>query len=77
MIESGRYASLIELGEVEKVDRSYLCRIPRLTLLAPDIVEAIVDGRQGAMRLAGVMGQFSVRWDQQRHSFRRSGNPPP
>jgi len=70
LIESGRYVSLTELAEAEKINRSYLCRILRLTLLAPDIVEAVLDGR-AAVRMAEVMGAFPTRWDQQRRSFTR------
>ena len=44
LIETGRFASLTELAEAEKTNRSYLCRILRPTLLAPDVVEEIVDG---------------------------------
>src|SRR5260370_41453748 len=40
MLENGEYASLTELAKVEKINLSYLCRMLRLTLLAPDIAEA-------------------------------------
>ena len=40
MIESGKYASSAELAKAEKVNDSYLSRVLRLTLLAPDIIEA-------------------------------------
>jgi len=46
LLESGRYGSLAELAAAEKIDRSFLGKTLRLTLLAPDIVEAILDGRQ-------------------------------
>jgi hypothetical protein len=46
MLESGEYASSAEIAKVEKVNASYLSRILRLTLIAPDIVEAILTGRQ-------------------------------
>ncbi len=46
MLESGECASITELAAAEKIDRSYLCRVLRLTLLAPGLVEAILDGRQ-------------------------------
>jgi len=46
MIESGKYASSAELAKAEKVNDSYLSRILRLTLIAPDIIEAILAGRQ-------------------------------
>src|SRR5918995_563112 len=48
LLESGRYGSLAELAVAERIDRSYLGRTLRLTLLAPDIVEAILDGQQPA-----------------------------
>src|SRR3979411_607588 len=42
MLESGKYSSLTELAKAEKITLSYLCRILRLTLLAPDIVESLL-----------------------------------
>lgn len=48
MFENSQYASLAELAAVEKINASYLCRMLRLTLLAPAIVEAILDARQPA-----------------------------
>ena len=46
LLETGECASITELAAAEKIDRSYLCRVLRLTLLAPELVEAILDGRQ-------------------------------
>ena len=48
MLESGAHATVEDLAAAEKINASYLSRILRLTLLAPDIVEAILDGRQPA-----------------------------
>ncbi len=48
MLDDGRYGSVSELAAGEKLDRGYLGKILMLTLLAPDIVEAIMDGRQPA-----------------------------
>ena len=48
LLESGEYASVTELAATEKINQSYLCRILRLTLFAPDVVEAILDGSQPA-----------------------------
>ena len=45
-IESGKYSSITELAKAEKVNQSYACRVLRLTLLAPTIVEMILNGRQ-------------------------------
>jgi hypothetical protein len=66
MLEEGRFATLTELAVAEKINRSYLCRILRLALLAPDIVEAILDGRQPeGMTLPGLMEPFPVEWADQ------------
>ena len=46
MLEAGRYATINEIAAAEKINSSYVSRMLRLTLLAPDIVEAILDGRQ-------------------------------
>lgn len=46
LLEEGRYASVRELAKAEGVNRAYIGRLLNLTLLAPDMVEAILDGRQ-------------------------------
>jgi hypothetical protein len=46
MMETGRYGTIDELAAAEKINSSYVSRLLRLTLLAPDIVEAILDGWQ-------------------------------
>jgi len=67
LLESGRYASLSELAAAEKIDRSYLGKMLRLTLLAPDIVEAILDGLQPkGLGLPELMETLSVEWSSQR-----------
>ena len=48
MLETGVFATVEELATAEKINASYISRVQRLTLLAPDIVEAILDGRQSA-----------------------------
>jgi hypothetical protein len=45
LLEEGRIGTLAELADAERISRSYVCRVLRLTLLAPDIVERILDGR--------------------------------
>ncbi|MFN3727485.1 MAG: hypothetical protein ACK4SZ_14415 [Allosphingosinicella sp.] len=70
LMESGRFASVTELAEAEKINQSYLCRVLRLTLLAPDIVEAILDGRQPPrLSLAALMGPFPLSWTEQYQAF--------
>ena len=60
-------ARLIELAAAEKIDRSYLCRVLRLTLLAPEIVEAILEGRQPEeMTLPALMKGSPMEWERQR-----------
>jgi hypothetical protein len=46
MLEAGRYRSAQEIADAEKIGRSFVSRLLRLTLLAPDIQEAILEGRQ-------------------------------
>ena len=45
MLDNGVYASLSEIGDAEQISKSYVSRILRLALLAPDIVEAIMARR--------------------------------
>jgi len=69
MMEAGRYSTIDELAAAEKINSSYVSRLLRLTLLAPDIVEAILDGRQPAgMMLPGLMEPFPVEWARQKGS---------
>jgi hypothetical protein len=46
MLEAGKCRSIAEIAEAEKIDRSFVSRLLDLTLLAPDIQEAILKGRQ-------------------------------
>lgn len=66
MLESGEFATIGELAEREGIAPSYMTRVLRLTLLAPDIVEAILDGKQGpGVTLARVLEPFPVEWESQ------------
>jgi len=66
LLETGVYGTIEEIAAAEKINSSYVSRLLRMTLLAPDIVEAILDGRQPAeMTLAGLMGPFAVSWAEQ------------
>lgn len=66
MMEAGRFATIDELAAAEKINSSYVSRLLRLTLLAPGIVEAILDGRQPeGMTLPALMEPFPVEWRQQ------------
>jgi hypothetical protein len=68
-IESGRAKSITDLAEQEGVTDAYVCRLLPLTCLAPDIVEALLDGRQPkGLRLAEVLGNGPLIWTAQRES---------
>jgi hypothetical protein len=68
MLDEGQFASVRDLAEAERVSLSYICRILRLTLLAPDIVERILDGGPTA-GLARLLEPFPVEWEKQREQF--------
>jgi hypothetical protein len=65
VLENGEYGTLAELSAAERISRSYVCRVLRLTLLAPDIIERILDGRRTA-GLAQPLRPFPVDWQKQR-----------
>ena len=69
-LESGQVDSVKELAAREKIDDSYMARIMRLTLLAPDIVDTILDGKQTeSMTLANLTKPFPVEWPKQRERW--------
>ena len=73
MLESEEFATIAELAEREGIAPSYMTRVLRLTLLAPDIVEAILDGKQRPLvTLVRVMEPFPVEWNDQLPSLRNS-----
>ena len=66
MLDTGEYATLDDLANTKGVAPSYVSRVLRLTLLAPEIVEANLDGRQPAtFTLARAMEPFPVEWQGQ------------
>ena len=70
MLESGEFTTIAELAEREGIAPSYMTRVLRLTLLAPDIVDAILDGKQGPeVTLARMMEPFPIEWVEQTESF--------
>ena len=69
-IESGAYASVTELARANRVNHSYACRVLRLTLLCPETVESIVNGRQPAnLTLKKILGGFPTVWERQLSHF--------
>jgi hypothetical protein len=66
MLEHGVYASITELAAAERINQSYVCRVLRLTLLAPDLVEAILDGRHPSrLQLRTLLSPFPSDWTAQ------------
>jgi hypothetical protein len=67
MLEAGRYRSAQEIADAEKIGRSFVSRLLRLTLLAPDIQEAILEGRQGkGTQLEELTRAMPEAWGEQR-----------
>ncbi|HCQ64980.1 MAG TPA: hypothetical protein DIU07_07335 [Rhodobacteraceae bacterium] len=70
MLEAGEFTTIAELAEHERIAPSYMTRILRLTLLAPDIVEEILDGRQGPeVTLKRMLGPLPMDWAGQADHF--------
>jgi hypothetical protein len=65
-IESAQARSITDLAEQKGVTDAYVCRLLPLTCLAPDIVEAILDGRQPkGLRLVEMLGNGPLGWEEQ------------
>ena len=64
-IESGAYASITDLAKAEKINESYICRLLRLTLLAPQIVEALLNRRRGNLTVETLAKPFPLNWREQ------------
>jgi hypothetical protein len=70
LLDEGRYASISEMAAVERIERGYLGSLLRLTLLAPDLIVVILDGRAPrAITLPALLDPFPVEWSAQRVSF--------
>jgi hypothetical protein len=71
LLDEGMFGTFDDLAKAEGVSQSYVSRMLRLTLLAPDIVEAILDGRQPeGMRLESLLEGFPVEWKRQEADVR-------
>ena len=66
LLDEGRYASITELAGAEKIERGYVGSILRLTLLAPPIIEALLNGQSEGLVLPKLMEPFSIVWAEQR-----------
>jgi len=67
-LESGDFATIGDLASKEGIGPSYVTRVMRMTLLAPEIIEAIIEGRQGPeVTLAALLEPFPAEWVAQQH----------
>ena len=65
-----RFARMSEMAAAERLDHGYLGGLLRLTLLAPEIVETILDGRQQAdLGLPNLMEAFPTDWVEQKAAW--------
>lgn len=77
LLECGRYASVVELAQAERINESYVCRLLRLTLLAPEIVDLILNGRQPAeLCLPMLLDSLPIAWPEQHEVLINRATPP-
>jgi hypothetical protein len=69
MLEEGIHGTIAEIAAAEKINETYVGRVLRLTLLAPEIVEAILNGQRPELQLDDLMRRFPVEWNEQQAEF--------
>jgi hypothetical protein len=73
LLDDGTYASVSDISRAEKLDRTYVGDVLRLALLAPELVEAIVEGRQPEqVTLPSLLKAWPIEWA---HQQRITGTP--
>jgi hypothetical protein len=66
LLDEGVYSSVTEIAAAEAINKSYVSRILRLALLAPDIVEIVLEGRSDqALMLEQLEGPLPASWEEQ------------
>jgi hypothetical protein len=76
MLDEGRYGSISEMARAERIERGFMGRVLRLALLAPDIVEAVLNGTQGVeVSLPPLLDGVSVVWGEQRSGTAAARTP--
>ncbi len=71
MLESGRHATIAEIAASEKINESYVGRVLRLTLLAPEMIDAVLGGWQPAdLQLDDLLRRFPVEWSEQAEAIK-------
>jgi hypothetical protein len=75
LLDEGRYTSISEMAEAERIERGYLGSLLRLTLLAPDLVTNALDGRHmRSVTLATLLEPFPLCWRSQGELFGNDGS---
>ncbi len=70
MLDEGVHATIEELATSKGIAKTYVSQVLRLTLLAPEIVEAILDGRQPQrLQLDNLLQGFPLEWDRQQRGM--------
>ena len=74
LLDDGTYASVSDIARAEKLDRTYVGDVLRLTLLAPWVVEAIVEGRQPeGLGPRHLLQPFPSTWPEQPAALKQCG----
>ena len=74
LLDEGVYTSVSEIGDAENISKSYVSRILRLALLAPDIIDAILAGSTDqALMLERLERPLPASWEEQRLASRCAG----
>ena len=77
LLETGDFSTIEEIAEAENINPSYVSRVLRMTLLSPEIVEAILAGRQPlGLTMARAMKPFPMKWSDQVLSQAINGSSP-
>jgi len=70
LIENGTYASIAEIARADRINDSYVSRVLRLILIAPDVVEAILDWRQAkGLQVEALLRPMLGEWERQRQQM--------
>jgi hypothetical protein len=77
LLDEGVYSSVIEISDAEGISKSYVSRILQLALLAPDVVERVLEGSSGIdLRLEALRASIPLTWDEQRQQIAAAGSTP-
>jgi hypothetical protein len=75
MLDEGGYGSVSEISDAERISKGYVSRILQLALLAPDVVETVLEGSGGVdLRLEALRASIPLAWDEQRRQIAAAGS---